>query len=87
MKTRNGPDPQRPGRDSYLTVLDDYAEASERIAAAEVDIVLGQPDVDRMAEAVVIWATLGDTLLAALRRLAQENQAAARLGVGQHTTE
>jgi DNA-binding transcriptional MerR regulator len=77
----------RLGQDSDLTVLDDYAEASERIAAAEVGIVLRQPDVDSMAEAVVIWTTLGDTLLAALRRLAQENEAAARLGVGQHATE
>lgn len=41
--------------------------------------VLRRPSVDSMAEAVVIWTVLGDTLLAAPRRLAQEDAAADRL--------
>lgn len=79
----------RLGQDEHLAVLDDYAVAAERLAAAEVDMVLRRPDVERMAEAVVIWTALGDTLLATLRRLAQEDEATTRLSaVGQrHTAE
>jgi hypothetical protein len=38
-----------------------------------VKAVLRRPDVDSMLETVVIGTVLGDTLLAALRRLAQEH--------------
>ncbi len=64
------------GQDDLLVSLDDYAEAAERIAAADVNAVLRRPDIDSMLEAVVVGTILGDTLLAALRRLAQENVSA-----------
>jgi DNA-binding transcriptional MerR regulator len=54
-----------------LALLDDYADAAERLAQAEVNCVLNRPDVESMLEGMVIGVVLGDTLLAALRRLAQ----------------
>jgi DNA-binding transcriptional MerR regulator len=54
-----------------LALLDDYADAAERLAEAEVNCVLKRPDVESMLEGMVIGVVLGDTLLAALRRLAQ----------------
>lgn len=66
------------GQDDLLLLLDDYAGAAELVAAADVDAVLRRPDVDSMLEAVVVGTVLGDTLLAALRRLAQENVSANR---------
>ncbi|MFC0435584.1 MerR family transcriptional regulator [Kutzneria buriramensis] len=64
---------RRLGQEDYVAaVLDDYAATAERLAETEVREILRRPDVDSMAEAVVIWTLLGDALLAALRRLAQE---------------
>lgn len=63
------------GRHDMIAVLDDYAAAAERIA--EVDMsVLGDPgNRERAVEIVVIGTALGDTLIAALRRIAQANVA------------
>jgi DNA-binding transcriptional MerR regulator len=60
------------GHDSYLTLLASYADAAERLAAEEVEHVVAQLSIDGMAEVVVVGTVLGDALLAALRRLAQE---------------
>ncbi|MEU7895732.1 MerR family transcriptional regulator [Nonomuraea sp. NPDC049152] len=60
------------GRQDVLDVLDVYAEAAERIAEADVRVLgadLG--DRERAVEIVVIGTSVGDTLIAALRRLAQ----------------
>jgi signal transduction histidine kinase len=70
----------RLGHDDYPQVLDDYAEATDKLAIGELDMILRRPDLDSMVEAVIILTALGDTLLAALRRLAQENRAARQLG-------
>jgi DNA-binding transcriptional MerR regulator len=64
------------GQDDLAALLDDYADAAERLAEAEVACVLGRPDVESMLEGVVVGVALGDTLLAALRRLAQANVSA-----------
>jgi hypothetical protein len=64
------------GQDHIADRLDDYAEAAERIAALDVNKVLRRAEIDSKLEAVVIGAAIGDTLLAALRRLAQENASA-----------
>jgi DNA-binding transcriptional MerR regulator len=64
------------GHDDLLVSLDDYADAAERIAAADVNAVLRRPDIDSMLEALVVGTILGDTLLAALRRLAHESVSA-----------
>jgi DNA-binding transcriptional MerR regulator len=60
------------GHGGYLTLLDSYAEAAERLAAREVEHVVAQPSIEGMAEVVVVGTVLGDALMAALRRLAQE---------------
>jgi len=64
------------GQDDLAALLDDYADAAERLAEVEVGAVLNRPDLESMLEGVVIGTTLGDSLLAALRRLAQANVSA-----------
>jgi DNA-binding transcriptional MerR regulator len=64
------------GQDDLAGLIDDYAEAAERLAEAEVACVLSRPDLESMLEGVVIGTVLGDSLLAALRRLAQANVSA-----------
>ena len=64
------------GQDELAGLLDDYADAAERLAAVEVDCVLCRPDVESMLEAVVIGTVLGDALLDALRRLARADVSA-----------
>jgi DNA-binding transcriptional MerR regulator len=62
-----------------LEMVDDYAAAADRLAAKELDALARRPGVDSMAEAAVTMTVLGDALLAALRRLAQESAATQRL--------
>jgi DNA-binding transcriptional MerR regulator len=64
------------GQDDLAGLLDRYADAAEELAEAEVRCVLSRPDVETILEGVVIGTTLGDTILAALRRLAQANVSA-----------
>jgi hypothetical protein len=64
------------GQEDLAALLDDYADAVERLADAEVRTVLSRPDLESVLEGVVIGGVLGDTLLAALRRLAQANASA-----------
>jgi hypothetical protein len=59
------------GQDDLAGLLDRYADAAQDLAEAEVRCVLGRPNVESILEGVVIGTTLGDTMLAALRRLAQ----------------
>jgi len=72
----------RLGQREYPGVLEDYAAAAERLAVAEVDAIARRPDLESMAEGVVVWTVVGDTLVAALRRLAQENESTRRFGDG-----
>jgi DNA-binding transcriptional MerR regulator len=60
--------------------LEAYAEASERIAAADLDYIAGITDMDAMLEGVVVGTALGDTLVTALRRLAHQSESRRRLG-------
>jgi DNA-binding transcriptional MerR regulator len=64
------------GQDELANLLDDYADAAERLAEVDVDCVLRRPDVESMLEGVVVGTVLGDALLAALRRLARANVSA-----------
>jgi DNA-binding transcriptional MerR regulator len=61
------------GMDDILTVIDEYAEAAERIAAADLELVRRQGEPDAMVYTAVIGTVLGDRLMAALRHLAQED--------------
>lgn len=51
--------------------LDSYAEVADRLAQADLEYVDGLTDVDELLEKAVLGTILGDSLLAALRRLAQ----------------
>ncbi len=64
------------GQDDLVALLDDYADAAEKLAEAEVNCVLSRPDLESILEGVVIGVALGDNLLAALRRLAQADVSA-----------
>ncbi|MFG1821649.1 MerR family transcriptional regulator [Microbispora bryophytorum] len=71
---------RRLGEDDYLDLLETYAETAEQLAETEVRAISRRGDLHSMAEAVVIWTALGDPVIASLRRLAQEAQAARLLG-------
>ena len=64
------------GQEDLAALLDDYADAAERLAQSEVKAVLGRPNLESMLEGVVIGTALGDTMIAALRRLAQTDVSA-----------
>jgi DNA-binding transcriptional MerR regulator len=64
------------GQHDLVGLLDEYAAAAERLADSEVKAVLARPDLESMLEGVVIGTALGDTLVAALRRLAQTDVSA-----------
>jgi hypothetical protein len=63
----------RLGQDDVLGLLDRYADAAHGLASAEVEAVWRRGSVDDRAEGVVMLTVLADALLAALRRLAQED--------------
>ncbi|MGH3859848.1 MerR family transcriptional regulator [Actinokineospora sp.] len=57
-----------------------YAEASELIAKADLDYVENFSGIDRVLESVVVGTVLGDSALAALRKLAQTAESHRRYG-------
>ena len=74
---------RRLGQPDAPDLLRRYAETAQHLASAEVDLVLdanGHPAdrTEELAERVVVWTLLGDSLLAAFRRMAQEHIAAER---------
>jgi hypothetical protein len=68
----------RLGEPDALGLLDAYADAAERLAGAEIDALAG-PEVDHMAERVVLMSVLGGALLDALRALAEESAATEKM--------
>ncbi len=64
------------GQDDLAALADAYAGPAEQIAAADVAAILARPGRDSQLQAVVIGTVLGDAMLSALRRLAQENDSA-----------
>lgn len=52
--------------------IDRYAEAVRELAEGEVEAVLRHADVEEVAEAIIAFDVVGDAILSALRRLAQE---------------
>jgi DNA-binding transcriptional MerR regulator len=61
------------GQDDLLSLAEAYAGPAEQIAAADLTVIGARPTLDSQLESVIIGTVLGDTLLAALRRLAEEN--------------
>jgi DNA-binding transcriptional MerR regulator len=61
------------GHTDVVAAMDDYAAATESIATTDIGLVRSEPTLERMTETAIVGTILGDTLLAALRRLAQEH--------------
>jgi DNA-binding transcriptional MerR regulator len=61
------------GQDVLVDSLPAYADAAVIIAEADLAAVARRPDRASMVETVVVGESLGDTLLAGLRRIAQEH--------------
>jgi len=71
---------RRLGATSMLDRLDDFAQLSGRIGEIDLEVVADQRSPEEMVYSAVVGAILGDRLLAALRRLAQESASAKRYG-------
>ncbi|MEV6815503.1 MerR family transcriptional regulator [Micromonospora sp. NPDC051296] len=67
------------GQDDIVAMLPRYADTMEQIAGQEVDLVVARGERMRMVEGVVTSTVLGEIVLNALRRLAQEDASARRL--------
>jgi len=59
--------------------LRSYADAADRIAKADLSNLPENEDRARSAETVVVGTVLGDTIIAGLRRIAQEHHSKVRL--------
>ncbi|NWF28502.1 MerR family transcriptional regulator [Streptomyces sp. PKU-EA00015] len=66
----------RVGHGAFAEVLDDYADAADRVADADLAYVAGRAGLDDLVEGVVVGTVLGDAMLASLRRLAQTHRSA-----------
>ena len=64
---------QRLGHDDIVGTLDDYAAAVEQIVAIDIGLLQDQPNIAAVTEKAIVGTILGDTLLSALRQLAQEH--------------
>ncbi|MGW1741762.1 MerR family transcriptional regulator [Nocardia sp. NPDC001965] len=67
------------GHSDVVAALDEYAVASEAIAATDLGLVGNEPTIERMIETAIVGTVLGDTALSSLRRLAQEHLSATLL--------
>jgi DNA-binding transcriptional MerR regulator len=61
-----------------LSLMEPYGDAAEAVAAKEVAAVVARQDPARMVEGTVVGTIVGEALLNAIRRMAQED-ASARL--------
>ncbi|MBU2663749.1 MerR family transcriptional regulator [Actinoplanes bogorensis] len=63
----------RLGRPELVALLRPYALAAHELAEREVPMLVNDDDLDEKAETVVLINVLGDAMLGALRKLAQED--------------
>jgi DNA-binding transcriptional MerR regulator len=70
----------RLGDDDLSAQLGLYMQVMEEVARREVAVVIDRGDRARTVEGVVVGTVLGDTLLAAVRRLAQQHCSLELLG-------
>lgn len=61
------------GQDRFADQIDDYARAAEQLAEADLRPFVSMTGRDEVAEAALVGTVLGDALVSALRRMAQEN--------------
>jgi DNA-binding transcriptional MerR regulator len=64
------------GQDDLLSLAGSYAGPAEQCAEADLAVIQRRATLDGRLEGVIIGTVLGDSLLAALRRLAEENASA-----------
>jgi DNA-binding transcriptional MerR regulator len=67
------------GQDDLVDLMPTYADAAETVAAREVETVIARDEPSHMVEGVVTGTILGEAVLNALRRLAQQDASARRL--------
>jgi len=60
--------------------IDGYAEAAELIAAQDLALIKDRQDAETTVLEAVVGTIIGDTLIVALRRMAQESASAAIFG-------
>ncbi|MGW9171224.1 MerR family transcriptional regulator [Streptomyces decoyicus] len=70
----------RLGHGAFVEVLDDYADAAEQVARADLKYVDRRVSVEDMVESVVIGTVLGEAVFSALRRLAHVDASAKLYG-------
>ncbi|GGL70926.1 MerR family transcriptional regulator [Streptomyces fumigatiscleroticus] len=70
----------RLGHGSFVEVLDDYADAAEQVARADLAYVDRRGAVEDRVESVVIGTVLGEAVFSALRRLAHVDASAKLFG-------
>ncbi|QGV81516.1 MerR family transcriptional regulator [Streptomyces ficellus] len=71
---------RRVGHAAYVELLDDYADAAERVAAADLAYVARNAKREDLVESAVIGTVLGDAVFASLRRLAHVDASARAYG-------
>jgi DNA-binding transcriptional MerR regulator len=77
---------ERLGYDDVLGLLERYAAAAHDLAEDEVDLMLAREGLDNRAGVVVVIGILGDAILSALRRMAQEDVTASKLRPARKST-
>lgn len=70
----------RLGHGAFVEVLDDYADAAEQVARADLAYVDRQVAVEDMVEGAVIGTVLGEAVFSSLRRLAHVDASAKLYG-------
>jgi DNA-binding transcriptional MerR regulator len=71
----------RVGHRAFTEVLDDYADAAELVARADLGYVSRRVEVEDLVESVVIGTVLGEAVFNAMRRLAHVDASARVYGV------
>ncbi|MFJ9871228.1 MerR family transcriptional regulator [Streptomyces sp. NPDC101165] len=70
----------RVGHGAFVELLDDYADAAELVARADLDYVGRRVAVDELVESVVIGTVLGEAVFNAMRRLVHVDASARLFG-------
>ncbi|CAM5321551.1 MerR family transcriptional regulator OS=Streptomyces alboniger OX=132473 GN=CP975_25605 PE=4 SV=1 [Streptomyces alboniger] len=77
----------RVGHGEFVDLLDDYADAAERVARADLAYAARRGEVEDVVETVVIGTVLGEAVLGAMRRLAHVDASARQFGTGEEGQE
>ncbi|MEV7400693.1 MerR family transcriptional regulator [Streptomyces sp. NPDC091267] len=67
---------RRAGYGAFVELLDDYADAAEQVARADLGYVGARVAREDLVESVVVGTVLGEAMFSALRRLAQVDASA-----------